>query len=79
MGEMLAEVNSKLEGTGDGSNEAAGGTKTLTLEMVKASKAAFDLKQELDKLGTQKSELFEGEPVDLNKAFWRYCRRRFRY
>ncbi|MAO21276.1 MAG: hypothetical protein CMJ25_11045 [Phycisphaerae bacterium] len=70
MGEMLAEVNSKLEGTGDGSNEAAGGTKTLTLEMVKASKAAFDLKQELDKLGTQKSELFEGEPIDLNKAFF---------
>ena len=70
MGEMLAEVNSKLEGTGDNSNEAAGGTKTLTLEMVKASKAAFDLKQELDKLGTQKSELFEGDPVDLNKAFF---------
>ena len=58
MGEMLAEVNSKLEGTGDGSNEAAGGTKTLTLEMVKASKAAFDLKQELDKLGTQKKRTF---------------------
>ena len=70
MGEMLAEVNSKLEGTGEGSGEAAGGTETLTLEMVKASKAAFDLKQELDKLGTQKSELFKGEPVDLNKAFF---------
>jgi len=70
MGEMLAEVNSQLEGTGEDSEEAAGGTKTLTLEMVKASKAAFDLKQELDKLGTQKSELFEGEPVDLNKAFF---------
>jgi hypothetical protein len=70
MGEMLAEVNSQLEGTGEDSNEAAGGTKTLTLEMVKASKAAFDLTQELALLGTQKSELFEGDPVDLNKAFF---------
>ena len=70
MGEMLAEVNSQLEGTDEDSEEAAGGTKTLTLEMVKASKAAFDLKQELALLGTQKSELFEGEPVDLNKAFF---------
>lgn len=70
MGEMLAEVNGKLEDTGEDSNEAAGGTKTLTLEMVKAASAALRLKEELDKLGTQKSELFEGEPVDLNKAFF---------
>lgn len=69
MGEMLAEVNSQLEGTGEDSNEAAGGTKTLTLEMVKASKAAFDLKQELALLGTQAEELIDKD-VNLNEAFF---------
>ena len=57
---MLDGVNEKLETNANKNKTGSAAVEQFTLDMVKASKVAFDLKQELAKLGTQRSELFEG-------------------
>jgi len=59
MNGMLDGVNEKLSENGKKTETAGEKINGLTLEMVKASSVAFDLRQELSKLGTQKSELFD--------------------
>ena len=65
MNAMLTNVNDQLNINASANSSATKGTKTLTLEMVKASAKAYELKQELALLGTQVEDILRGGPQDL--------------